>query len=120
MNLESLTIADISAAIGVIVVLIGGFKYLSNTLKKWLKNLMDEQNKNLNNRLDHIENRLDIIDLETCKNYLVRFVSDVKRGEAINETERQRFYEQYEHYIAKGGNTYIKQEVENLQKKGKL
>lgn len=100
--------------------LISGLTYLSKTLRKWLSKVIDEQNQNMNKRLDEIDSRLNSIDLETTKNYLVQFISEVKRGEIINETERQRFYEQYEHYTIAGGNTYIKAEVESLKKKGMI
>lgn len=99
--------------------LIAGLTYLYATLKKWLTKVFEEQNTEMKKRLDEIDNRLDTMDKETTKNYLVQFMSEVKRGEIINETERQRFYEQYHHYVKElDGNTYIKTEVENLQKKG--
>lgn len=100
--------------------LVSGLTYLSTTLRKWLSKIIDEQNTNMSKRLDEIDMRLNNIDLETTKNYLVQFISEVKRGEIINDTERQRFYEQYEHYTDAGGNTYIKAEVESLQKKGMI
>lgn len=99
--------------------LIAGLTYLYAVLKKWLSKIFEEQNKEMRERLDEINKRLDIMDKETTKNYLVQFLSEVKRGEKINETERQRFYEQYHHYTEDlKGNTYIKTEVEKLQKKG--
>lgn len=100
--------------------LISGLTYLSATLRKWLSKVIDEQNSNMNKRLDEIDMRLSNLDLEATKNYLVQFISEVKRGEIINDTERQRFYEQYEHYTDTGGNTYIKAEVESLKKKGMI
>lgn len=38
----------------------------------------------------------------------------------MSETEAERFWEQYEHYKASGGNTYIKNRIERLQAEGKL
>ena len=99
--------------------LIAGLTYLYATLKKWLSKVFEEQSIEMKKRLDEIDRRLDTMDKETTKNYLVQFLSEVKRGEKINETERQRFYEQYHHYTEDlKGNTYIKTEVEKLQKKG--
>lgn len=111
------TLGYISEMIVFLGGLVAGLKYLDTTLKKWLAKVINDHNKNLNERLDEIDKRLDRMDIESTKNYLVQFISDVKRGEMISETERQRFYEQYEHYREKGGNTYIKTEVESLQEK---
>ena len=116
--MTEITLGQIAEAITLLVGLFTGIGYLHMTLKKWLKKIMDEQTKTIDKKIDELNSRLDSIDLETTKNYLVQFISEVKRGETINDTERQRFYEQYEHYLASGGNTYIKTEVEDLRKKG--
>lgn len=116
--MTAITLGQIAEALTLLVGLFTGIGYLHMTLKKWLKKIMDEQTKSIDTKIDELNKRLDLIDLETTKNYLVQFISEVKRGETISETERQRFYEQYEHYLASGGNTYIRTEVEALQKKG--
>ena len=36
----------------------------------------------------------------------------------ILDAEKQRFWEEYEHYISAGGNSYIKEWVDRLKKKG--
>lgn len=58
--------------------------------------------------------------MQACKNYLVSFLSDVEKNHPIDETERERFWEQYQHYTEHGGNSYIKRKVEHLQSEGKL
>lgn len=70
--------------------------------------------------LEPVVKQITSVDIENCKNYLVRFLADVDRGEQIDEIERERFWEQFEHYGKIGGNSYIKSKVEHLQKEGKL
>ena len=111
------TLGYIAEAIVFMAGLIGGLGVLYSTLKKWLAKVIEQQTEAIVTELESLNKRLDIQDLETTKNYLVQFISEVRRGEVINEAERQRFYEQYEHYLEKGGNTYIKTEVEKLRKK---
>lgn len=110
--MEHITLEFVGEFVAFLVALIGGLGYLSTTLKKWLTNLMKGEFDNLNKRLDQV-------DMEACKNFLVRVLADIEKG-SVNETEKERFYEQYEHYLNMGGNTYIKHKVEILQKEGKI
>ena len=110
--MENITLEFIGEFVAFLVALVGGLGYLNKTLKTWLTNLMKAEFEQLNTRLDQV-------DLEACKNFLVRTIPDIEDG-TVNETEKQRFYEQYEHYLKMGGNTYIQHKVEMLQKEGKI
>lgn len=62
------------------------------------------------------------VDKEQTKNYLVRTIADIERGQ-VSESELLRFWEQYGHYTDEdgiNGDGYIKRKVENLQKQGLL
>lgn len=111
--LGDLTLNNLAADIGLITVIAVGFGTLYVKLKAGLGKVVAEQLKPV---LDQIA----AVDLETTKNFLVRCIADIERGEAMAETEKERFYEQYEHYLKKGGNTYIKTKVERLQQEGRL
>ena len=39
------------------------------------------------------------IDISQCKNFLVKFLGDIEKGLYIDEVQRQRAYEVYDHYI---------------------
>jgi hypothetical protein len=67
-----------------------------------------------------IEKKIDSVDMEHTKNYLVRFLAEVERSQEHDEIEIERFHEQYEHYIKIGGNSYIKAKVEKLKGAGML
>ena len=111
--MENITLEFVGEFIAFLVALVGGLGYLNRTLKKWIGAMMNE-------KFDRVDKRLDRVDMESCKNFLVRCLSDIERGEPMAETEAERFWEQYEHYSQSGGNSYIKQKIEKLQKEGKL
>lgn len=108
--MENISLELVGEFIGFLVAFIGGLGYLNKTLRSWLTKLIKEEIGGIN---DHLEQ----VDLNACKNFLVRIIPDIENGE-IDEIQKQRFYEQYEHYLAMGGNTYIKSKVESLQKNG--
>lgn len=118
--MESVTIGQIALIIAFIVSLIKGVEYLytlaSKTATKWLKSCLTP----IQDKLDAIDEKTDSIDLSGCKNFLVRFLADVEQGNKIDEVERERFYEVYEHYTKLGGNSYIHDKVEKLKKENKL
>lgn len=118
--LGNLTVNDISALIVFLVGLIGGIGYLHKTLKDWLEKLLDDKFKTLGKKINDLEEKIDKVDMETCKNFLVRFLADVENGAELLDSEKQRFWEEYEHYIVNGGNSYIKEWVEKLKKRGLL
>lgn len=111
--MENITLGQIAIGVSFLVGLISGVGYLSSISRKWLKDAMKEQ-------LDVIANRLDQVDMESSKNYLVTYLSDIERGKALDEIEKERFYEQYQHYQSLGGNSYIKNKVDQMRGKGWL
>lgn len=89
-------------------------------IKRALKALFDIQTKDIQKRLDEHDAAIKQVDMENCKNFLVSFLSKVEMGQEVDEIEKERFWEQYEHYSSSGGNGYIKKKVEVLCKKGLL
>lgn len=67
-----------------------------------------------------VTERLDRVDMQQTKNFLVRTLADLERDVALTETEKERLKEQYDHYISKGGNSYIKDKYDALKKGGKI
>lgn len=114
------TVEQIATAIALMVAVVSGVTYLVKQIKHWIESLLDGKFKDLNTRIDSIESKVDKIDMETCKNFLVRFLADVENGTVIFDAEKQRFWEEYEHYISAGGNSYVKEWVDRLKKKGYL
>jgi len=64
-----------------------------------------------------IYKKIDELDINQCKNYLVTFLKSKEKGEKIDEVEEQRAYEVYDHYIKDlKGNSYIHDKWEKLMK----
>lgn len=118
--MENITLGQIAAAIGLIGVLVGGYKALQKNIREGLQKIVSDLLKPITESINQINDRLDKVDVEATKNFLVRCLSDVEKGERMTEVEAERFWEQYEHYIAAGGNTYIKNKVVKLQEEGKI
>lgn len=113
--MENITVGQLAAWLALIAAIIAGY----NTLKKSIKSMLDVALKGKFEELEKTQKdiltRLDDVDIENCKNYLVTFLSETARGEMKDETEIQRFWEEYEHYTSKGGNSYIHNKVEDLK-----
>lgn len=121
MNVQDLTLEQISVAVLFIVGLIGGVNYLKNAIKDVIKKLLDDQFKGINKKLDDIQDDVRSIDVQASKNFLVRYLADVERENIIYEQERERFWEEYDHYIKDlGENSYIKEWVTRLKEEEKL
>ena len=118
--MENITLGQIAAGLALIVGLIASVVYLKTKIEEALEKLLNEKFKALNSRIDTIEGKIDKVDTETCKNFLVRFLADVENGSVILPQESQRFWEEYQHYVENNGNSYIKEWVEKLKKKGLL
>lgn len=112
--IQNLTALDCTLIIAFIVGLVEGVKKLKKIIREFFKDLLDDQFEALNERLD-------AIDTQTCKNFLVRYLSDIERGQLIHESEKQRFWEEYDHYTDDlHQNSYIKEWVAKLKEEGKL
>lgn len=112
--MDKITLADLGTWIGFFAALIGSCTGIYAWIKKLLKNLFDAQTKGINEQIKKV-------DLENCKNFLVSFLARCDRQDCvIEEIEKARFWEQYEHYSELGGNSYIRNRVEQLRKDGKL
>ena len=118
--IENITLAQIGGGLALIVGIIAGFSTLDKKLKEYLQSALTTEFEALNGKIDDIHGGLEEEKLETCKNYLVPFLASVERGEAIDETERERYHEMRDKYFALKGNSYIKRKIEKLEGQGKL
>jgi len=122
--IEQITLGQAAGVLAFILALIAGVQSLKKSIKGWLNTALKEQFDRVDKRFDDIDRkqadvlkRLDSVDIENCKNYLVTFLAEAQRGEMKDETELQRFWEEYEHYKKLGGNSYIRNKVEELKSK---
>lgn len=116
----SWTVDQIAVSLGLIVGIITSVIYLKNKVKEWIEDLLEKKFKAIDTRFDEIEDKIDKVDMETCKNFLVRYLADAENGSDILPQENQRFWEEYQHYLNKDGNSYIKEWTHKLKNKGLL
>lgn len=73
--------------------------------------------KVINKGFEPINRKIDKLDINQCKNFLVTFLKSVEKGEEMDEVEIQRAHEVYDHYIKDlKGNSYIHDKWERLMK----
>ena len=118
--MEQITVGQLVAALAFIVSAIGGVQYVKKNVKIWINNAVKEPFDNVNAKIDHLEDKMEGIDVATCKNFLVARLAELDKGMVWDEIEKERFWEQYEHYTKHGGNSYIQARVEKLKEKGEL
>lgn len=123
--MEQMSIGQfIAIAAGVIAGLVAflkGIEYLGGKISRAAMKWFEHGLEPVNRKLDGLDEKLTDVDLSACKNFLVRFLADVEEGNPIDEVEKERFYETYQHYTDDlHQNTYIHDKVEKLKKQGKL
>lgn len=117
----SITIGEFATYIGIVVGFIAGCIALYGYFKKCVEKMLEDQFKAINKRLDSIDENIKQKEIDACKDFLVRFLSDVERGASVTEMEMQRFSERYNQYTVKyEQNGYIKDKVAKLKEKGLL
>lgn len=73
----------------------------------------------INDKLGAIDDRIDKLDKNQCKNYLTEFLEDIRNGIPKSDIQIQRATEVYDHYINDLHlNTYIHDSWEKLMKGG--
>lgn len=119
-----LTLSDIQGDLLLIVSIITSLYFLSTKLKEWLHKDIHEEVEPLSTDISNMTERIERVDRQQTKNYLVRSLADIERGIKLSDTELERLSEQYDHYCKKaeegglGGNSYIKEKYEKLQQEG--
>lgn len=118
--MDSITLGQIGLILASIVAFVKGIEYLYGLAKKGLTNWFKSLLEPINDSIGTLSKKIDDVDMNSCKNFLVRFLADVEQGNVIDEIEKERFYEEYKHYVDLGGNSYVKDKVDKLKKAGKL
>ena len=115
-----ITLEQVGVAVAFLVGLVTGIGFLMTKIKGWIQATMKEPLDRIREELRDVNARIDEVDMDACKNFLVSFLADVEKGSPIDEIQLERFYEQYRHYQKNGGNSYIKHKVDKLQGLGKI
>ena len=118
--MENITVGQIAVALAFIAALIASVGAIGKVISKAVKKGFETEMKPINDKLDKLEDKVDDVDMNTCKNFLVARIGDIEAGQGLSETGLERFWEEYQHYIKIGGNTYIQKKVEQLEREGML
>ena len=112
-----ISIATILNAVLVIMNFVGKIKKpVDNVIDKKFQIALEP----INDKLNTIDNRIDKIDKNECKNYLTEFLEDIKNGVPKSDIQIQRATEVYDHYINDLHlNTYIHDGWERYMKGGR-
>lgn len=122
--MKNITIGEILEAgiflLTFITTIVGLVKYFEKVVDKVLSKRLNP----FNEKIDQIEkankDSFQALQLQTDKNYLVRFLADIEQNAKVDETEMEHFWYTYDNYHKLGGNSYIDHKVEKLKKEGKL
>lgn len=75
-------------------------------------------NKIIKKLLNELHHKINVLEKNQCKNYLVSFLSNIEKGEETTECEKIMAYEMYDHYIKDlKGNSFIKDKWEKMMEK---
>lgn len=128
--MEQMTLGQIGSVLVWLAGIISASGVISAFVTKKMKGLFKDEMAGTNNRIDSLNNRINDLDVDNTKNFLVEFLAKFDCvGDScpvITDEELQRFYEVYDHYTKPkedgglGLNTYIHEKVERLKKQGKL
>ena len=116
--MESITLGQIAVGVAFLAALISGMGVLMKKMKDWIVKAMKDQLDEIKNENKALKKLIDNVDLNTTKNFLVARITEIERGDKLDEIASERFWEEYAHYSEIGGNSYIKRKVEQLKADG--
>lgn len=111
----NITLGQISAFLGLIAGLIASVSAIILFLNKSLKKVIKNELEPMTIQIEKINSNVNGLDVSQCKNFLVRFLADVEQGNKLDEVEKERAYEIYDHYTNDlKQNSYIHKRWEEL------
>lgn len=119
--IDTITLGAIAAALTFIVAVWTSVSFIGNKIKNSIGEIVQKELQPLSKKIDSIESSIKSVDKEQTKNFLVSRFDEIAHGVEIDETMRQRIYEQMEHYTEDlKGNSYVHARFEELKREGKL
>lgn len=113
------TLSDIQASLVVIVGIVTSIYFLRDKIKSQLLKVIQEAIQPLTDKVDELQTDIKRVDVQQTKNYLVRMLSDIERGQHFSGIEMKRFNDVYDYYTQTlHKNTYIKHKYDELHERG--
>ncbi|MBR2777124.1 MAG: hypothetical protein IKD75_08515 [Prevotella sp.] len=118
--MEQITLGQLAGAVALLGGLITGATIIMQNLKKWIEKALNEKFNGIDLRLDQLTEAVEDERLESCKDFLVTTLNEISTGQHVDESVMPRFWERYDYYTGHGGNSYIRERVNQLKEKGLL
>lgn len=118
--MQTVTLGEVGMTLTFIVGLLTAIGYLKEKGKNLINSSVKADLKSISDKIDKLDGKIGDVDMNSTKNFLVARLSEIESGKKMDEIERERFWEQYEHYQKIGGNSYVHEKVEKLKESGFL
>lgn len=118
--MQTVTLGELGMTLTFIVGLLTAIGYLKEKGKNLINCSVKADLKSISDKIDKLDGKIGDVDMNSTKNFLVTRLSEIESGKKMDEIERERFWEQYEHYQKIGGNSYVHEKVEKLKESGFL
>lgn len=118
--LSEITLGQIAVCATFIVGFIASINKLADVIERVIKKVVQPELDTIKADLDSLNKKSDEQYLETIKEYLVLVMSDIEKGDKLDEVELSLFLEKFNYYTSKGGNSYIHRKYDKLKEEGKI
>lgn len=121
--MENITLGQIGGTLAFIAAVITSLSVIVSFITKRVKKQVNETLTKaiseavmpIKDEITSMKDSISDLTLDQCKNYLVRFVNDIKNGEPVSIGEIHRYYEVRDKYYGNGGNSYMHSECETIE-----
>lgn len=112
-------LSTIAIVLNAILIIVNVIERVKKPVDSIIEKKFKEALNPINRKLNTIDDRVDKLDKNQCKNYLTEFLEDVKNKVQKSDIQIQRATEVYDHYINDLHlNTYIHDSWEKYMKGG--
>lgn len=117
--MENITLGQIALGLAFIVGLWASIDQITKKVSKAFDDSLEKKLKPLEDKIDKLDKKIDGVDLNATKNFLLARIEEAKSSD-LDDITRERVYEEYQHYVSLGGNSFISTEIDHLKKINKL
>lgn len=117
---ESITLGEILVSVTFVISLATVMKKIKTEIDNWFSEKLTPKIDPIAESIKVLDKKIDAIEMESYKSWLVLFMSNIEREEHIDEVEYMLFEEVYKKYTEKGGNSYVHRKYDKLKTEGKL
>ncbi len=119
--MENINLGQISQIVLFLSTFFGAITILFKYIKKWIKEALKTEFNDIKININNLKEDIDSVGISNCKNFLVSCYAKIENNGQLDETEKERYFEEYDIYTNKyHQNSYIHTRHEKLKKEGKL